>query len=426
MRSSSRLRRVLAGTGIVLLLSAAGVEIGSRVRDRIRGRPWDPISAHARVDEACRSLAHPYLIQGGHQDEGRQREFPTSPIIHPYAGWAQLSTQAQVATDLEAYRKPESSSVYDVYVLGGSVAHGFALLGAAPLVEALKRDPRFEGREIRVHNYAVWGYQQLQQMSLLAYLLDLGHEPDAVIELDGLNEAAQGWINARAGTNPMYPSVPYWANATFGLRPEWDIVEALVDLRDAQDRAADFGRWLLATPLWRGSFLGQLGLGSFEALRRGYTQAHKRYLGAIQESRRHNGIRGPRFPPDDEGLVRTILAGWEQASISMQAMCAAKGILYVHVLQPTLHDQGSKPLTEKEIAGGTVDPNWIVGIAHLYDPMRAAGKRLAARGVPFCDATGVFRGHTEDIYVDTCHFKEAGNGLLAAAVAETFLEALQK
>ncbi len=424
MRSSSRFRRVLASTGIVLLLSAAGVEVGSRIRDRIRERPWDAAAARARVEEACRSLAHPAQIRGGHQDEGRQREFPNSPAIHPYAGWSQLQAKDQIADDLDYFQSPESKAVYDVYVFGGSVAHGFALLGAEPLVAALKQDPRFAGREIRVHNYAVWGYQQLQQQSLLAYLLDLGQEPDAVIELDGLNEAAEGWINARAGTNPLYPSVPYWANATFGLRPEWAIVEALVDLRETQDRAADFGRWLLGTPLWRGSFLGQVGLGRFEGLRQRYAAANKRYLAAIREGRHDNGIRGPRFPADDEGLTRTILRGWEEASISMHAMCAAQKILYLHVLQPTLHDKGSKPLTGNEIRTSAVDPDWIVGIAHLYDPMRAAAQRFRARGIPFCDATQVFRDHTEDIYVDTCHFKEHGNALLAAAVAKAFLEAL--
>ncbi len=427
MRSSSRLLRGLAGTGIVLLLSAAGVEMASRVRDRIRHDPWDPADARQRVVDACEKQLSRGLIRGGRQDEEREQRFPNSPAIHPYVGWALLNARDQIADDVDYYRTPESKKVYDVVVLGGSVAHGFALMGADPLIEALHRDPRFADREIRVHNYAAWGYQQLQQMSLLAYLIELGHEPDAVIELDGLNEAAEGWINARAGTSPLYPSALYWANATFGLRPEWDIVEALVDLRVAQDRAASFGRWLLATPFWRGSFLGHLGLGRFEGLRGRYAVANTRYLDAIRESRHDNGIRGPRLPADDEGLVRTILRGWEEASISMHAMCAAQGIFFLHVLQPTLHDRGSKPLTEKEIQTGVPpDPNWIVGIAHLYDPMREAGKRLAARGVPFCDATGTFRDHAEDIYVDTCHFKEHGNALLAAVVAKAFLEALPK
>jgi hypothetical protein len=427
MSPSSRLLRGLAVTGIVFLLSAAGVEMAARVRDRIRRDPWDPEAARRRVDDACqKQLSRNSLIRGGRQDEERGRQFPNSPAIHPYVGWALLNARDQIAADLEYYRTPLSKAVYDIDVFGGSVAQVFGELGAAPLVEALRRDPRFEGREIRVHDYGVWGYQQLQQLSLLAYLLELGHEPDAVIELDGLNEAAEGWINARAGTSPLYPSAAYWANATFGLRPEWDIVDALVDLRATQDRAAAFGGWLLATPFWRGSFLGHLGLGRFEKLRGQYALANTRYLDAIRESRHDNGIRGPRFPADDEGLARTILRGWEEASISMHAMCKAQGIAYLHVLQPTLHDKGSKPLTEKEIQNSTVNPDWIFGIAHLYDPMREAGKRFAARGIPFCDATGVFREHTEDIYVDTCHFKENGNALLAAEVAKSFLEALPK
>lgn len=423
MRSSTRVRRVLLRTAIASSVLAAGLELGSRAVLRLRGKPWDPVAARAQVEEACRTLSHRLQIRGGHQDETRSREFPTAPILHPYLAWAQLSSQAQFADDLEPEHGSGSAAPYDVYILGGSVAQQFGVLGAAPLVEAMKKDPRFEGREVRVHNYAVWGYKQLQQAALLAYLLELGHRPDAVVELDGLNEAAQGWINARAGTHPLYPSVAYWANATYGLAPDEDLAEVLHALRAAQDRAAEFGDGLLASPLWRGAFLGQVGLSRFESLHRAYVAANKQYLRFIDKRPRDNGIRGPGFPRDDAGLARVILTGWEQASISMKALCAARGITYLHVLQPTLHDEGSKPLTEKEIANGAADPDWVEGVAQLYSPMRETGKRLGELGVAFCDASGVFRDHPEDIYYDVCHFKEHGNAILAAAIAEALLRA---
>jgi hypothetical protein len=422
MRSPSRVRRVLLRAAIFLGVVAIGLELGSRALLRFRGKSWDPAAARSQVAEACRFLSRRVEIKGGHRDEGGARESPGSPILHPYLAWALLATQEQIADDLEQAKQPRPPGVYDVYIFGGSVAHGFAELGAAPLVEAIKRDPRFAGHDVRVHNYSVWGYKQLQQLTLLAYILDLGQKPDAIIELDGLNEAAQGWINARAGTHPLYPSIAYWANATYGLRPDEGLVEALHDLRVAQDRAAEFGESLLASPFWRGSFLGQVGLSRFEALRGKYAAANKAYLRTVGKRPRDNGIRGPRFPDDDPGLVRTILTGWEQSAISMHALCAEHGITYLHVLQPTLHDKGSKVLTAKEVETGTADPNWVEGCAELYGPMREGGKRLSERGVAFCDASMVFSDHAEDIYYDVCHFKEHGNAILAAAVAKAFLE----
>jgi hypothetical protein len=425
MRSSIRIRRVLLRTAIALGVLAAGLELGSRAVLRLRGKPWDPAAARAQVAEACRTLSRRVQIRGGHQDETRAKEFPGAPILHPFLAWAQLSSQEQFADDAEYERGNEAAAAYDVYVLGGSVAQEFGVLGSAPLVEALKKDPRFKDREVRVHNYAVWGYKQLQQAALLAYLLELGHRPDAVVELDGLNEAAQGWINARAGTHPLYPSVAYWANATYGLAPDEDLAEVLHELRAAQDRAADFGERLLGSRLWRGAFLGEVGLARFESLHRAYVAANKQYLKFVGKRPRDNGIRGPAFPPDDEGLARTILTGWEQASMSMQALCAARGITYLHVLQPTLHDKGSKPLTANEIANGAADPDWVEGVARLYGPMRAEGKRLADLGIHFCDASGVFRDHPEDVYYDVCHFKEHGNAILAAAISDALLRAEQ-
>jgi len=42
------------------------------------------------------------------------------------------------------------------------------------LVENLQRDPRFHDRPIRVHNYALAGYKEPQQVMMLAYLFAMG------------------------------------------------------------------------------------------------------------------------------------------------------------------------------------------------------------------------------------------------------------
>jgi lysophospholipase L1-like esterase len=117
---------------------------------------------------------------------------------------------------------------------------------------------------------------------------------------------------------------------------------------------------------------------------------------------------------------------WVQGSITMRGLCAARGIPYLHVLQPTLHDRGSKPLTEKEIANSTADPYWIEGVEHVYPKLRAAGDRLAERGIDYVDATRAFTGEIQDLYYDPCHFVEAGNVVLADRIADTLVRACSR
>jgi hypothetical protein len=99
-------------------------------------------------------------------------------------------------------------------------------------------------------------------------------------------------------------------------------------------------------------------------------------------------------------------------------------VYYLHVLQPTLHDVGSKPVTQAEIDSGGLDTPLMLGVQHGYPLLRSAGKELVERGVNFADASDTFAGVKEPIYYDFCHFKGLGNRLLAARIAREFLRAL--
>jgi hypothetical protein len=247
-----------------------------------------------------------------------------------------------------------------------------------------------------------------------------------VIDIDGLNEAAVGWSNAKSGANPLYPSLAHWAKATKGIRADPEMVGYLHDLRESQDRAREFGEWFLRTGLWRSSFLEHVASLRLDRLRRRYVRDYATLMGYIAERPKEAETSGPEFPKDDEGIAEMILRSWTENSISLAGMCGERGIAFVHVLQPTLLDEGSKPLTQKEIDGGTAVPEWGVGVRKLYPRMREAGPKLAERGVAFFDMTRVFQDHPEDIYYDVCHFKERGNEILAVAVAEALLKVLKR
>ena len=115
---------------------------------------------------------------------------------------------------------------------------------------------------------------------------------------------------------------------------------------------------------------------------------------------------------------------WVEASRSLQDLCRGRSIFYLHVLQPTLHDTGSKPLDPAEVAGALDNPYYTDGVQALYPRMKKAGEELRALGVNFLDASMAFVDVKVPVYYDHCHFKGLGNEIVAARIAEAFLRTL--
>jgi hypothetical protein len=422
MTSSTRTKRVLIGIVVVPLVTAVGLEIGCRLIDRARGKPFDADSSRAAVEDVCRKLSRAEAVPVGPPDEhGVQREEPPSAdpvVLQPYTGWEHPRTQEAITADARYYKSQYAERVYDIVLLGGSVAELFGDMGWKSMTESLQRDPRFKDRPIRVHNYALAGYKEPQQAAMLSYLFALGQKPDAVVNLDGFNEAALGWHNARLGTNPLYPHIPHWAETGSNTSSNGEMLDYLYDVRSKQLKARSFGEWFLGSGLWRSCFLYHAGSVRFERLRRSYVGAYGKLMDRILNGPKDVGVRGPEFPEGDTALGRMVLVSWMETSTSIQGMCAQRGIPYLHVLQPTLHDTGSKPLTAKEVQNATIDPDWIAGVHAMYPQYRKAKKLLESRGIHFFDASQIFRDHPEDVYYDLCHFAEHGNEILGSAIGE--------
>jgi hypothetical protein len=412
--------------GLVLVAVLVGLEIGARIIDRWQGAPFDAEKGRQAIESALRGLAHGAFIPGWPREGERAASEQAGMKLQPYTGYQHPQTLAGIEADLAYYRTPAAEKALDVCVLGGSVAYMFATVGERPLVEALRADPSLEGREVRVHNYALGGYKEPQQLMLLLWLIELGHAPDVVINLDGANEAALGRSNFDGGTHPAYPYLPRWMNVTLGMRSDETMVEKLYRVRAAQDAAKSFAARFLETGLWRSAFCERAGRLRLDALRARYSAAHADLVDSLHGRPREPEVCGPSVPGGEAGLVETVVTCWEECSVSLQAVCARHGIAYLHVLQPTLYDAGSKPLTQKEIDGAKAEPGWADGVPQMYPALREAGKRLLERGVDYLDATGIFRDRTEDLYFDMCHFGERGNEILARAIAPRVLTALAK
>jgi hypothetical protein len=103
----------------------------------------------------------------------------------------------------------------------------------------------------------------------------------------------------------------------------------------------------------------------------------------------------------------------------MAALCRHAGMEYFHFLQPNQYVQGSKTLSDDELASAWApDRDWSRAAREGYPLARQAGLELVDQGIRFHDLTQVFADHPETIYVDSCcHFNRHGCDLVAAAIA---------
>jgi hypothetical protein len=135
-------------------------------------------------------------------------------------------------------------------------------------------------------------------------------------------------------------------------------------------------------------------------------------------------VSGPEFDREGTAPIEAAVRTWVESSLSIHSLCAARGVAYLHVLQPTLLDEGSKVLTREEAASARAGPHWVRGVEVGYPLMRQAVGQLEEGGVRFLDAGGVFRDIEERIYNDACHFEARGNEILAEAIGRAFLDGI--
>ena len=352
-----------------------------------------------------------------------------SEVIHPYLGWVhnpQLSRAEEMdgrevqtnslgfRDDGEAVRR-RSADVFLLGICGGSVAWNFSWEAESTLRQLLSELPQLQGRRLQIVRLALPGYKQPQQLMALNYVLSLGGEFDAVLNIDGFNDGALSILeNARQKTSIAYPRS--WHARSLVMTDPRISAEAwrLLTLRAERQQ---LGRRALQSPL-RWLALYQL----WWHLRDEESRAELSRLG-MQISQSNSGSflhHGPL--PEKESTEEQAVAVaelWIRSSQQMQAVCRGLGIPYLHVLQPNQYVPDSKPFTEYELERCLADGQELQSVTSAaYAELRAAGARAKDRGLAFSDQTGVFSGVTDTLYVDPwCHFNRLGNELLAKAVA---------
>lgn len=420
-------RKALLSGALLVLVLLPMVELGLRGLEAARGRPHDPAAVEAellrRAEKVERSLA---AFNAGREDGETHKDLKPRTIPSPFYGWEYEHTFDSLTKQAERFRSGRADDSYELAILGGSVAAAFEAQGSERLLELLGQDPRFEGRELKTLACARGGYKQPQQLNFLVFLLGLGWRPDAVLNIDGFNEVAISNQNAVAGAHPLHPSIQHWGHLlAFGRfqEPELDALKALREAKRGPRRVLELYQ---RAGLGRSAALSRLALGASARAVERHAKAQASYGEALMRVGAEQRLFGAPPPAELASVLELSVQGWEASSRALRAICEQRGILYVHCLQPTLYDEGSKPLTPEERRTSGAGPSWIDGARHGYPLLRAAGERLRAAGVHFVDATRVFEQVEETLYYDPCHVVARGNELLAEFLAPRFLAALPR
>lgn len=393
-----------------------------RIRARLRGQPFSSANAERERDYVFSKML-PSVRQGEASEaaDTGERQTPEAPSLHPYFGFEWTADNQTIGRDREYFRGDESRETLDIMIVGGSVAAHFGNTGAEVLIRLLQADPSIGTRGVRVLSYGRAGFKQPQQLMLVAFLLGLGFTPDVLVNIDGFNEAALANANVEAGVHPAYPSASHWSHLASARQSDREAMDILYEMRARQDRAARLIAWVRDYHLGNSALLCELTLARLRVLRKQYSRLGAAYVKHLTDSPAPE-IRGPPVPTETSAVQDLVLETWFESSRSIDALCRARSIPYVHVLQPTLHDSGSKPLTPEEIESGACGKSSVDGVHYAYPRMRRLGAELRDLGVRFVDASDVFQDTPETLYHDPCHFGARGIALLAPRVADAILE----
>jgi hypothetical protein len=310
-------------------------------------------------------------------------------------------------------------------VFGGSVGQWFCHIGAPRLVERMRASAEFAQRDIVPLCFAHEGYKQPQQALLLSYFLAMGQPFDIVLNIDGFNDVALAALNNDQGIDISMPSVQH-------LDPLIALTNRSALTPDKLETLAAIFRDRETLIRLQDRIAANRSAAVNLVLDRYYTTVSNRYA---QELGRFSNL--PANPtentliqatrptrPRADGAVFTDSADlWMQSSLVMHQMVAARGGLYVHVLQPNQYYGTRRHLPEEMAvalnAGSPFKPKVEAG----YPALVAAGPRLSSAGVNFLDATRVFDQIAAPVYMDDCcHYTLEGNQVLAEFIARAIVE----
>lgn len=366
-------------------------------------------------------------------------------VFHPYIGyvlrthrdgewWTTNNVGFQYVkdptkTDPTWFDYPVRTDDLIIGVFGGSVATGlaFALQKSPDLARAIAARPEWQGRSVRVLNFAMPGYKQPQQSAALAYFASLGQRFDVLVNVDGFNEVVTSHRNWAAGVEPSYPADTLWG--------EWGrLLEKAGTTGKPTSAQSHLESYLrLSVPQWRqradrctlAMCFTAVNLAADLASRRAARLAARLQPGAETSSLYPTAIKSPLEAERD--VFEQTAEQWAAASKVMADLAQARGWTYLHVLQPNQW--------WRKVSGeySPIDPahphGWVIELVNQgYPRFVERIPALQASGVAVLDATALFRDRaSRDVYSDDCcHYTDGGNAMLAEAIARAITRPTKK
>lgn len=334
--------------------------------------------------------------------------------------WADLRTNNYGFVSRHDYPfAVDSEGSFVIAVVGGSVAQWFALQGETELLARLKSSPEFRQRELVVMNLSAGGYKQPQQLLVLAYFLALRQRIDYVVNIDGFNEIALARLNFASGVSSAMPSVQHMAPLAriAGAAGQDGDLERLAELhrvkRTLAKVAADKQRSVLAVGFLAREFQERLLNRRYDELVRSLAEVRSESSLVVLTPA---PVR-PEADPDGEAVEL-----WEQSSCLIRDTLGARGIGYLHVVQPNQYFSRRKFGADEAKIALNMDSPYRKAIETGYPKLLERIPALRAHGVRVLDATSLFDEAKEPVYSDDCcHYNQRGNDRLAQAIAEAML-----
>lgn len=405
---SSRAR--LRVTLVALLLSVPLAELLLRWT----GPSYSASAARARVEQRIE-----YVVGDAGGDpvpSDGQGSAPQKRALNPYYGYDMAGGFELIERYVDMHAREDRQALFTILFCGGSVPEifvGFRLGGAERLAELLTPLPQIAGRSVQICRLARAGYKQPQQLQKLAYFLSRGCTPDVVVNIDGLNEVRAGTRNLLFGVHPTWPSSGHWMHLSAGPTGSPESLDAFFEAGVAKQTFLDDARSILDRGLYRSAILGLWSERRLDREFDAWLSLQEAYVAALAADRAPREVT----PEDEAAALEICVENWSESSRLMHALCRDRGIAYLHLLQPTLHDEGSKTISKEEWEAGVGEEGLDPFIAAAYDRLREEGVRLVEDGVPFVDTSQIFADIEDQIYYDRTHFGKAGNRLLAERVA---------
>jgi hypothetical protein len=312
-------------------------------------------------------------------------------------------------------------------IAGGSVAQQMSVLGEETLRRRLSQNVKLRGVRIELVRLALSGFKQPQQLMALNYVLSLGGQLDVLVNIDGFNEIVLPSSENRNGR--VFAAYPHsWDALTYDMVNPRRYAESY-DLLALRARRQEAARAILASP-FRFSPTRTL----MWKLQDSYLERQIRALGNLLFLERKTQGWGfassgpPQLYQNQDGMFQHLAEIWKNSSTQISLLCRGNGIRYIHILQPNQYVDGSKPMgyEERDVALSEIQ-RLGPSIRKGYPRLAQEGKKLVAAGVDFHDLSRLFANVSDPLYADAyCHFNKQGNDLLAGAVAEAIIAALDQ